>query len=83
MNNFHLVAKMALLNAPILCFLASLASAMAQAGTRRQISQLRDSYDFIIAGAGTSGLTVADRLTEAFPDSKLQSVLASILSRHD
>ncbi|KAK3300750.1 uncharacterized protein B0H64DRAFT_369959 [Chaetomium fimeti] len=35
---------------------------------KRQASQLLDSYDFVIAGAGTSGLTVADRLTEAFPD---------------
>ncbi|KAK4129027.1 GMC oxidoreductase [Parathielavia appendiculata] len=35
---------------------------------KRQASELLDSYDFIIAGGGTSGLTVADRLTEAFPD---------------
>lgn len=38
---------------------------------KRQVSELRESYDFVIAGAGTSGLTVADRLTEAFPDSEL------------
>jgi hypothetical protein len=25
---------------------------------------LKDSYDFVIIGGGTSGLTVADRLTE-------------------
>jgi hypothetical protein len=37
---------------------------------KRQVSQLRDQYDFIIAGGGTSGLTVADRLTDAFPNSK-------------
>lgn len=36
---------------------------------KRRATELRESYDFIIAGAGTSGLTVADRLTEAFPDS--------------
>ncbi len=39
------------------------------ANVKRQASQLLDRYDFVIAGAGTSGLTVADRLTEAFPDS--------------
>jgi hypothetical protein len=38
---------------------------------KRQASELLDSYDFVIAGGGTSGLTVADRLTEKFPDSLL------------
>lgn len=35
---------------------------------KRQPSELLESYSFIIAGGGTSGLTIADRLTEAFPD---------------
>jgi len=37
---------------------------------KRQSSELRDAYDFVIVGGGTAGLTVADRLTEAFPKSK-------------
>jgi hypothetical protein len=41
-----------------------------QAGTLYNIKELRDSYDFIIAGGGTAGLTVADRLSEAFPNRK-------------
>lgn len=35
---------------------------------KRQVGQLRDGYDFIIIGGGTAGLTVADRLTGAFPN---------------
>ncbi|KAL2263162.1 hypothetical protein VTK26DRAFT_7986 [Humicola hyalothermophila] len=35
---------------------------------KRHASELLDSYDFIVAGGGTSGLTIADRLTEAFPN---------------
>ncbi|KXX77652.1 Oxygen-dependent choline dehydrogenase [Madurella mycetomatis] len=52
----------------ILACFANAASALPAASIRRQVSQLRSNYDFIIAGGGTSGLTVADRLTEAFPN---------------
>lgn len=58
---------MAPLNALILS-LATLATALPHSSVKRQISQLRDSYDFVIVGGGTCGLTVADRLTEAFPN---------------
>ena len=44
------------------------AVAVPQARVARQVTQIRDSYDFVIAGGGTAGLTVADRLTEAFPN---------------
>lgn len=52
--------------------LAALASAasISSANLKRQVSQLRDKYDFVVVGGGTSGLTVADRLTEAFPASE-------------
>ena len=41
----------------------------ANANVKRQVSQLRDKYDFVVVGGGTTGLTVADRLSEAFPAS--------------
>ena len=34
------------------------------AQTLSQVSDLRQSYDYIIVGGGTSGLTVGDRLSE-------------------
>jgi len=36
----------------------------AMAQTLSQVSDLRQSYDYIIVGGGTSGLTVGDRLSE-------------------
>jgi len=54
-----------------LVWLAVVASATAvpSANLKRQVSQLRSSYDFVIVGGGTSGLTVANRLTAALPSS--------------
>jgi len=52
--------------------LAILASATAtpNANLKRQVSQLRPSYDFVVVGGGTTGLTVADRVTAALPSSQ-------------
>ncbi|KAK4147318.1 uncharacterized protein C8A04DRAFT_8974 [Dichotomopilus funicola] len=47
--------------------LVAATSATSNSHAKRQVSQLRDRYDFLVVGGGTSGLTVADRLSEAFP----------------
>lgn len=50
------------------CFVLFLLLALEVAARGARIigrdDSLNDSYDFVIIGGGTSGLTVADRLTE-------------------
>ena len=48
------------------------AASVPNASFKRQVSQLRPSYDFVVVGGGTSGLTVANRLTEALSSSKFK-----------
>jgi hypothetical protein len=50
-------------------FLCSLARASLSVALKHHASELLASYDFVIAGGGTCGLTVANRLSEAFPNS--------------
>ncbi|KAK4097968.1 GMC oxidoreductase [Parathielavia hyrcaniae] len=59
---------MGFLSAAILSVAAlATAASVPNSKMKRQVSQLRSDYDFVIVGAGTSGLTVADRLSAAFP----------------
>jgi choline dehydrogenase len=59
----------------VFCFAAALADTTYHATIKRQTSQIFDTYDFIIAGGGTTGLTVADRLSAAFPNSRMIELL--------
>lgn len=60
---------------------AALASGVSipRSHAKREVSQLREDYDFVVVGGGTSGLTVADRLTEAFPASTSPDMMALLL----
>lgn len=44
---------------------AAIPEAIGKSRVIRQAEDLREEYDYIIVGGGTSGLTVADRLTES------------------
>jgi hypothetical protein len=50
---------------------AVVAHATPHASVKRDTSELLQAYDFIVAGGGTAGLTVADRLSEALPESRV------------
>lgn len=51
----------------ILCFVKVSYSYPSTSGRPRHLKradQIKDEYDFVIAGGGTAGLTVGDRLSE-------------------
>lgn len=61
----------------IICLAVALGEATPNAVPKRDTSQILNHYDFIIAGGGTTGLTVADRLSAAFPNSTMSTLLES------
>ncbi|KAK4227064.1 alcohol oxidase [Podospora fimiseda] len=60
---FCLVSKMLLIHLFLIALLAVAATAL-NARHVQHTSDLRKSYDFIIIGGGTAGLTIGDRLSE-------------------
>lgn len=46
----------------------SLSCSASAAVIKRHATDLDGTYDFVIAGGGTAGLTIADRVSAAFPN---------------
>ncbi|KAK4441945.1 GMC oxidoreductase [Podospora aff. communis PSN243] len=60
----------------------SVARASLSAALKHHASELLPSYDFVIAGGGTCGLTVANRLSAAFPNKTVLVIERGVLEEH-